>query len=216
MHHPIRARLPRCLLAACLLAGAPAAAQQKAPAGRKLDCWDQNGQRVCSDTLPPEALDRARDEISAASGLRTGEVARALTDEERALEALEQAQRLADEAAAQTRRRTEQALLSSYPDEDDLRRVFTERTGIIDNNVRMAAYNVASLRQGLLNLLHTAGDQELAGTQVAAAAADGIRARHRELLQQQRMQHNFERQRVELDQEIAETLDRYRELKAAE
>jgi len=214
MPHSIRVRLPLSLLAACLLAAAPAAAQQK-PANRKLYCWDQNGQRVCSDTLPPEALDRAREEISATSGLRTAEVERALTDEERARAALDQAQRLADEAAAQTRRRTEQALLLSFPNEDDLRRVFNERTDIIENNVRMAAYNVASLRQGLLNLLRTASDQELAGTQVAATAAENIRARHRELLQQQRMQRNFEHQRVELDQEVAETLERYRTLKAA-
>ncbi len=214
MPHSIRVRLPLSLLATCLLAAAPAAAQQK-PANRKLYCWDQNGQRVCSDTLPPEALDRAREEISASSGIRTAEVERALTDEERARAALDQAQRLADEAAAQTRRRTEQALLLSFPNEDDLRRVFNERTDIIENNVRMAAYNVASLRQGLLNLLRTASDQELAGTQVAANAAENIRARHRELLQQQRMQRNFERQRVELDQEVAETLERYRTLKAA-
>ncbi len=214
MPHSIRVRLPLSLLATCLLAAAPAAAQQK-PANRKLYCWDQNGQRVCSDTLPPEALDRAREEISATSGVRTAEVERALTDEERARAALDQAQRLADEAAAQTRRRTEQALLLSFPNEDDLRRVFNERTDIIENNVRMAAYNVASLRQGLLNLLRTASDQELAGTQVAAIAAENIRARHRELLQQQRMQRNFEHQRVELDQEVAETLERYRTLKAA-
>lgn len=214
MYNPTGFRLAAGLLAAGLLAGAPALAQQ-APA-RKLYCWDQDGQRVCSDTLPPEAVGRAREEISATSGVRTAEVARALTEEERALAALEQAQRLADEAAEQTRRRTDQAMLLSFPDEDDLRRVFAERTGIVDNNVRMAAYNVASLRQGLLNLLRTASDQELAGRPVNAEAAGLIRARHDELLRHLRMQRNFERQRVELDGEIAETLQRYRTLKAAE
>lgn len=216
MHDPIRtALLPACLLAAALLPAMHASAQQ-ASGNKKLYCWDQNGQRVCSDTLPPEALDRAREEISATSGMRTAEVARALTEEERALEALEQAQRLADEAAEQTRRRTEQAMLLSFPTEDDLKRVFAERTGIVENNVRMAAYNVTSLRQGLLNLLRGASDRELAGTPVPAASAEEIRRRHDELMRHRRMQRNFERQRVELDREIAQTLQRYRELAGAE
>lgn len=200
---------------ALLLAAAPALTAQTAP-NKKLYCWDQNGQRVCSDTLPPEALDRAREEISSVSGTRTAEVARALTEEERALAALEQAQQLADDAAEQTRRRTDQAMLLSFPTEDDLRRVFTERAGIVDNNVRMAAYNVASLREGLLNLLRSASDQELAGNPVGKEAADAIRARHGDLLRQQRMQRSFQRQRVGLDEEIAQVMQRYRELKAAQ
>ena len=53
------------LLAACA-ALAPAALAQKpdAPA-KKLYCWNENGHRVCSDALPAEAVNRARDEISA-------------------------------------------------------------------------------------------------------------------------------------------------------
>ena len=62
----------------------PVAAQDKGGTGKKLYCWTQNGQRTCADSLPPEAMAAAREEISVSSGMRTGEVQRALTDEERA------------------------------------------------------------------------------------------------------------------------------------
>lgn len=209
--------LQRRLLLTALCALTPLAVAQKAQdAAKKLYCWNENGQRVCSDALPAEAVNRAREEISARSGLRTGGVDRALSEEERALAASDEQQRQVDQAAADTRRRTEQALLSSYQTEEELRRVFNERTGIVDNSIRTARYNVASLREGLVSLLRTAGDQELAGKPVVPKIADSIASRHRELQRQRLLQASFERQRVELDTEIADILRRYRELKGSE
>lgn len=202
-------------LAAALLALLPsaAAAQSGKNAGaapKKLYCWNQNGQRICSDALPADAVNAAREEISVQSGLKVGEVQRALTEEERAQAAVEAAQRQLDLAAEETRRRTDEAMLLSYRTEDELRRVFGERTAIVDNNVRTARFNVASLREGLVTLLQTTGDRELAGKPISPEMIRNIRQRHAELLHQQRLQQNFERQRVELDAEIAEILQRYR------
>lgn len=211
----------RILLAAALLAAAsaPALAQKGKPsqaaANKKLYCWDQNGQRVCSDTLPQDAVNRARDEFNAKSGLRSAEVDRALTVEERASLAAEAAQSRLDDAAEQTRKRTDQAMLMSYQSEDDLRRVFTERTAILDNNVATARYNVASLRDGLVTLLRTAGERELGGQKVPEKLATEIRQRHNELLWQQRLQVSFEKQRADLDGEVSDTLRRYRDLKGS-
>ena len=52
-----------------------------AQAQKKVYCWNEGGQRVCSDALPPGKENLARDEISARSGLRTGQVQRALSEE---------------------------------------------------------------------------------------------------------------------------------------
>ncbi|MET1161629.1 MAG: hypothetical protein ABWY48_03740, partial [Pseudoxanthomonas sp.] len=83
----------------------PSAMAQPAQApAKKLYCWNENGQRVCSDALTAEAVNRAREEISSRSGLRTGGVDRALTEEERALAASDEQQRQVDQAAADTRR----------------------------------------------------------------------------------------------------------------
>jgi len=200
------------LLALAALA-LPALAQNKPEAGKKLYCWDEGGRRICSDTLPAEAVNNAREEFNARSGLRSAEVQRALTVEERADAELAAAQAQVDAAAAETRRRTEQAMLSTYGSEDALRRVFNERAAIVDNNIKTAAYNVASLREALATQLSTAGDRELAGQKVSDKQAGDIRQRHAELLAQLRLQAAFEQQRRALDVEVAETLARYRELK---
>ncbi|HET6396852.1 MAG TPA: hypothetical protein VFF91_08445 [Pseudoxanthomonas sp.] len=213
---PIHPR-PLALLAACLaVLSAPAAAQQKPPAAKKLYCWNQNGQRVCADSLPPEALGEAREEISVASGMRTGQVQRALTAEERAAQAEEEARRRTEAAAEETRRRTDQAMLTSFQNEDELRRVFTERVNLVENSIQTARYNVTSLREGLVTLLRTAGEQELAGRPVPEKLSEDIRERHAQLLYHQLLQRNFEGQRAALDVEIEETLQRYRTLKAGD
>lgn len=208
----------RLLVLAASLALAPVAMAQgsgtPATPAKKLYCWNENGQRVCSDALPADAVNRARDEISAKSGLRTAEVERALTDEERAQAAEAEAQRKVDQATADTRRRTDQAMLASYETEDALNRVFNERISIVDNSVRTARYNVTSLREGLVSLLQTAGDRELSGKPISPDLAANISKRHRELMRQRQLQASFENQRTELDAEIADIIRRYRDLKA--
>ncbi|MFC7519811.1 hypothetical protein ACFQS6_05345 [Xanthomonas populi] len=188
---------------ATMTAAAPASAQDK-PAAKKLYCWNQNGIRVCSDTLPPEAVNQARDEFNVNSGMRSAEVQRAMSSDERAAAAASEQQRQADLAAEQMRQRTDQAMLMSYQSEDDLRRVFNERIAIVDNNIHTARFNVTSLREGLASMLRSAGDRELAGD---------IQQRHRELMAQLRLQTSFEQQRVALDGEIADILLRYRAMK---
>lgn len=180
---------------------------------KKLYCWNKGSERICSDALPQDAVNSARDEFSVNSGLRRGGVERSLTDEERADAAVAAAQLQLDQAAEETRKRTEQAMLSTYEDESDLRRVFVERTGILDNNVNTANYNVASLRDALVTLLGSAGDRELSGQPVTAKQAEDIRLRHAELVAQKRMQASYVEQRKALDVEIEETLQRYRLLK---
>ena len=209
------------VVASMLLVASPVAVGQGkgkgkqggAPVNKKLFCWEEKGQRVCSDALPADAVNAAREEISATSGLRTGGLGRAMTEEERAQAAIESQQRQMDAAAAETRRRTDAAMLLSYRDESDLRRVFNERIAIVDNNVRTARYNTVSLREGLVSLLQTAGNQELAGRPVAAELAANIRQRHAELVRTRRLQQSFETQRAALDVEITDTLQRYRAMK---
>lgn len=207
---PIQRPWSVALLAALAL---PAAAQKADAPDKKLYCWNQGGQRICSDALPPEAVNQARDEFNANSGARSGAVGRALTAEERAAAAAEAAQRRADAAAEETRKRTDQAMLLSFQTEDELRRVFSERTDIVDNNIDTARYNVTSLREGLVALLSMAGERELAGQKVPEKVANDVQQRHRELLWQLRMQKNFEQQRLGLNQEIEATLQRYRAAK---
>jgi hypothetical protein len=202
------------LVPGLLLLAAPGLAQN--PPQKKLYCWDQNGQRVCADSLPPEALSAAREEINARSGMRTRAVERALTDEERAAQADEEARLRTEAAALETRRRTDQAMLVTFQNEDELRRVFTERIALVDNSIQTARYNVTSLRDGLVTLLQTAAQAELGGRPVPEPLGNDIRQRHGQLLYNQRLQANFESQRVALDAEIEDTMRRYRALKSGQ
>ncbi len=205
------------LLAAGILLPAAALAQaNKDATPKKLYCWNENGQRKCADSLPPEAMAAAREEINVRSGMRTGEVQRALTDEERAAQAEEEAKRKTEALAAETRRRTDQAMLTSFQTEDELRRVFAERVNLVDNSINTARYNVASLREGLVTLLRTAGERELSGKPVPDKLAGDIRVRHAQLLYHTALQASFERQRAELDVEIEQIMQRYRDLKASD
>ncbi|WP_045757620.1 hypothetical protein [Xanthomonas albilineans] len=210
IHSPWSCAVPALLIILAL----PASAQQQQQAhAKKLYCWNQNGQRICSDALPPEAVNQARDEFNATSGMRSAEVGRALSSEERAAAAADAAQQRADQAALETRKRTDQAMLLSFQTEDELRRVFSERADIVDNNIQTSRYNVDSLRQGLVEVLANAGAQELAGQKVANNLAEDVQRRHHALVQQMRIQKDLEQQRLSLDEEIKDTVQRYRAAK---
>lgn len=204
------------IAAALVLLPATVVAQKGKPpekGAKKLYCWDQDGQRVCADALPSEAAGRKREEISARSGMRTAEVQGELTPEERAAQAEEESRKRLEAMAEESRRLTEQALLSTFDSEDDLRRVFAERVTLVDNSIETARYNITSLREGLVSLLRTAAERELSGQKVPDKLAADIRQRHTQLLYHQLLQRNFERQRAALGEEIESTLERYRALK---
>lgn len=206
----------RLVAIAMLLPLAAATFAQKrtaAPAGKKLYCWNEGGRKVCGDALPPEAAERARTEISASSGMRTGEVARALTDAERAAAAAaaEQARSAAEAQAAQQRR--DLAMVESYITEADLRRAYGERISLLDETLKASELGEANLRRSLISLLNQAADNELAGKPVPATALASIRAQHAELGKQVRILQQQRRDRALLDSELEGAVARYRALK---
>ena len=184
-----------------------------AVAQKKVYCWNENGKKVCGDALPAEAADSARTEISARSGLRTGQVARALTDAERSDAALAaDAARLEAEAEAMVKRR-DLAMVESYMTEADLRRAYGERTELLDETLKASTLGLSNLRLSLLSLLRQAGDKELAGEPVPKRLADSIRKQHDELLHQQQILAVQQKDRAALDAELNDAVARYRALK---
>ena len=206
------------LLAVALAASAAnAAAQQKPGASggeKKLYCWNEAGRKVCGDALPAEAANSARTEISARSGLRTGQVSRALSDDERSAAALAQEQaRLQAEAEAMQKRR-DLAMVESYATEADLRRAYGERTELLDETLKASTLGVTNLRLSLLNLLRQASDRELSGDIVSKSLTTTIRDQHVELLRQQQILASQRLDRAALDDDLKDALLRYRALKA--
>lgn len=199
---------------ALLLAPALALAQSKgAPATKKLYCWNENGRKVCGDALPADAVDAERTELSATSGRAVARVARAPTEAERAAEQarLEAERRAALEREAAQRRLL--AMVESYASEDDLRRAFQERIVLLDESIKASQLGIQSLRQSLLALLKRAAEAELAGRPVNARLRDDIQRQHADLRRQQTTLVEQRQARAQLDSELDEALQRYRELK---
>jgi len=185
--------------------------------GKKLYCWtDAGGHKICGDALPPEAADRARTEISAKSGMHTGEVARALTAEERAAAATAAEQAQAQAAAEAARQRRDLAMVESYGTEADLRRAYGERISLLDSTIKASVLGVANLRLSLTSLLDQASGLELAGKPVSAPLLGKVRSQHQELQTQQRILAQQQHDRGELDGEFTDAVSRYRALKQAE
>ena len=206
-----RPLLTRGLAAALLMALASAAgAQDKA---KKLYCWNENGRKVCGDALPAEAAGSGRTEFNAKSGMKSGEVARALTDAERAAAAAAETEAARLAQAEKARQRRELAMVESYATEADLRRAFQERVDLIDETVKASQLGVGNLRQSLLGLLRQAGEMELAGKPVPPNVAANIATQHRELRRQQVILFAQQRDRAALGGEFDAAVNRYRELK---
>ena len=189
-------------------------AQAKAGTEKKIYCWNEGGKKVCGDALPASATDSARTEISAKSGLRTGQVDRALTDAERteAARAADAARRQAEADAVQQRR--DLAMVESYATEADLRRAYGERTELLDETLKASTLGVTNLRLSLLNLLRQASDRELSGDIVSKSLTTTIRDQHVELLRQQQILASQRLDRAALDDDLKDALLRYRALKA--
>lgn len=199
--------------AVVLALAAPLASAQDA-SKKKLYCWDEGGRKVCGDALPAHAVDSARTEISAKSGLATAQVGRAMSAEERA--AAEQAARAARSAAtaAEAQKRRDRAMAESYATEEDLRKSFQERIVLLDETVKASQLGIEGRRQTVLSLLRKAGEAELNGKPVGSGLAENIRGQHDELLHQQDVLKQQVLERSLADQDLATALERYNALKA--
>lgn len=189
-------------------------AQKGGTPAKKLYCWNEAGRKVCGDALPANAVDAARTEINARSGMPTGQLDRAPSDAERADAAARAELERKNAIAAEARRRREMAMVESYGSEADLRRAYEHRLSLSAGTLKASQMAVSGLRTSLVNLLSRAGEAELMGKPVAAPLAKNIRSQHDELLRQQRLLADQQREATEIEGEFADTLARYRELKA--
>lgn len=207
----IRSILSLAVISTLLLAGV-ADAQQVKP--KKLYRWvDKEGKVQFSDTLPPEAVDQARTEISAQSGMATGTVERALTPEERAAQAVIDAALAKATKEAEQVRQTEEAMIASFQTEADLKRSFQVRTTLLQQTLDAIEAGIASQRASLASLLSDASDAELAGRAVNVRQASTIRELHAEMAKQQQMLVLKQGELVDLDKELLHLIHRFREIK---
>jgi hypothetical protein len=202
-----RSNLAMAIVLATLIS-APLSAQQK-----KLYRWvDKQGKIHYDDALPPEAVDQARQEFSANTGTETGSVDRALTPEERAQREAAAKAAAAATMTAEEQARNEQAMLSSYDTEADLRRAYNERLELLKQTLESTDVGLQSLHASLSASLAQAAESELEHRPIDTKRAGEIREMHAEVLKQQVFQANRKSELMSLDSEFQRMLNRYREL----
>lgn len=205
-------RTHRWTLALALLVALPATAQDKA-AARKLYCWNEGGRKVCGDALPPSAVDSARTEINARSGLPARRVERALTPAEAEAARIAKAQADAKAQAEAAEARRDQAMAESYATEADLRRSFNARIVLLDESIKASTLGVEGLRRSLLNLLRRAGDVELEGKPVPRPLAGTIASQQAQLAKLRGVLATQQAERAQAQVELGVALARWRELR---
>lgn len=206
---------PRLLTAALLLALAPlASAQNTAAPAKKLYCWNEGGRKVCGDALPASAVDSARTEINARSGMATKRLDRALTADERA--AAEAAGRVEREAAlaAEAEKRRFMAMVESFQTEEELRRAFESRISLSQDSIKTARMGIGGLRISLVDMLRRASQSELDKRPVPQKLAGDIRHQHAQLIRQQAALVRMQRDAQDIRAQLDEALTRYRDLKS--
>lgn len=206
------ARLALPIAALALVLPLALAAQAKPEAEKKLYRWtDASGKVHYTDALPPEVVNQARAELSASTGLLRSEVDRALTPEERA--AAEAAAKRAAETSARIEysRRAEEAKVSSFRTEEDLRAAYAERQVVIDETLESLEAAISAQRGSLHQQLGVAGDAELAGRPVPPRTISVIRELREELQKQEQARLERAAEKVVLDEELDRLVELFRE-----
>jgi hypothetical protein len=185
-------------------------------AASKLYHWvSADGKDHYSDTLPPEALGQARQEINSNNGMTVKQVERAKTTEEIAAA---QAQAAADAQAAEAAQKSkenDQALLASYSTEADLQHAYNQRIELQNESLKSTRVGVESVQQALKTMLVRASGHELAGRKVTSDLSGMIVKARKQLLDQQAQLVRLEAQSISLKQENTAQIARYRSLRAA-
>jgi hypothetical protein len=211
------AALALALLVALPMAIGPAAAQRsESSTEKKLYRWtDSSGKVHYTDALPPDVVNQARAELSASTGLVRNQIDRALTPEER--RAAEAAAASAAEAQArlENSRRSEEAKVSSFRTEADLRAAYAERSAIIDETLVSLEAAINSQRGSLHQQLGVAGDAELAGRPVPPRTISVILELREELKKQDRARLERAAEKQVLGEELERLVVLFRERQAA-
>lgn len=213
---PLPALLP--MLLATTLAAVPAAwAQQTPETERNLYRWtDSTGKVHYTDTLPPEVVNQARAELSLRTGLVRAEIDRALTAAERL--ALEAEATTATQRRMQREnlRRAEEAKVSSFRTEEDLRATYIERQAVIEETLHSLEAALEAQRSNFHQQLSVAGDNELAGRPIAPRTLSVIAELREELRKQERARLDRSAEKQVLQEEMERLVVLFRERQAAD
>jgi hypothetical protein len=121
-------------------------AMPDAHAARSFCCNGENNQKRCGDVLPEICRNRPYVEYNEA-GVPVRKVAAPLTEAQQAIKDAEEKKKLAAADAAEQQRRADQALLSTYADENDLNTARDRAVTELERSVKSGEENLAELNK---------------------------------------------------------------------
>lgn len=194
------------LLPVLLATAMPAVAQ-------KLYRWtDKDGNVHYTDQLPPEAARDQREELNR-QGITVSRTERALTPEEQAARAIEDAKLAEQRRIEEEKAKMDAVLTGSYPAEADLQRSYKERFDLIEQSLESARVSIRSQEKSLADMLAHAADLERNGKPVNQTIIDSITQTRAQVAEQRGYLARRESEGAALRAEFDALVKRYRELK---
>jgi hypothetical protein len=178
----------------------------------KLYKWvDANGNVHYSDRVPPEAVDKARQELND-DGMVVKQTDRALTDEERAALEIKRAEEAKVAAAQAERDRQEQIMMAAYTSEQDVLRARDQKIEMIDRQIESYEVSMKSLQSSLTQLNARAAESQRAGRPVSEALTAQIEDSKKNVQKQELAIKQKRLDRAAVTGEYELELNRYREM----
>lgn len=193
----------------------PAIAQQTNAGGVHYRWVDGSGLPHYSDSLTVDALKYGYDIISN-NGMVMGHVQKQLSPAERAAAEKQAAEAAAKQRAIEERKANDIQLLNTYPDEDALKTQQQQVLDHLDSEMSTTRLNLHSQDAALTDLLNRAADEERQKKPVPKFLTDQIATQRNVVANERALLEREKANREATEQQQAQELQHFRELKAAE
>lgn len=213
MHIP-SSRLLVLALATCAGAIATGTAHAATPQDHNRFKWrDAQGNLHYSDSVPAEATKFGYDVVSP-QGIVVKHVDRAKTADELAEAKVAASKALAERRAAEQRARDDEQLLSTYPQEEDLRHAQQQQLDMLNQQIKSSSVSLRNQEQSLAELLDRAAEAERTGKEFPPDQARQLAVMRKKVDAQKATVTKQEADRDEASSHFEEEVAHYRELKA--
>ncbi|MBX3700125.1 MAG: DUF4124 domain-containing protein [Dokdonella sp.] len=204
----------RATLVIALAAAIAAPLAHAAGTGHTQYKWrDAEGALHYSDALPPEAA-KFGYEVVNGQGLVIKRVERAKTAAELAAAKEAEAKARSERVLAEQQARDDDRMLSTYPEETDLKRAQQDRLDAIDQELKTSKMSLRTQEQTLAQMLDHAAELERAGKTLPAPQAKQLATLRTEVEEQQQAIRRRERERDSTVTGFQAEIAHYREIKA--
>lgn len=209
-----RLALSATIIASLGLAGL-ALAQQTGPAGVHYRWVDASGLPHYSDSLTMDALKYGYDVINS-NGTVAQHVQKQLSPAERAAAEKQAAEAAARQHAINQQKARDLQLLNTYPDENALKEEQQQVLENLDEQMNTTRANLHTQDSALTDLLNRAADEERQKKPVPKNLADQITGQRNVVANERSLLEREKANRDALQQQQAQELQHFRDLKAAE